>query len=69
VQVLSSEGRLSGWILVLMPLALGSLLAWVNPAFMQPLWSDPLGQTLLKWTLFLMAVGVLLMRRIVRLRV
>lgn len=69
VQVLSSEGRLSGRILLLMPFALGALLSYFNSAFMQPLWTDPMGQSLLTWTLGLMGVGVILMRAIVRIRV
>ena len=69
VRVLSSEGRLSAWILVLMPFLLGGLLAAFNPRFMQPLWSDPLGLLMLKWMLGMMVVGVFLIARIVRIRV
>lgn len=69
VRVLSSEGRLSAWILVLLPFVLGGLLAVFNPRFMQPLWTDPIGITLLKWMLGLMVLGVILIARIVRIRV
>lgn len=69
VRVLSSEGRLSAWILVVLPFALGGLLAWLNPEFMSPLWTDPWGITLVNWMLGLMAVGLLLIQKIVRLRV
>lgn len=69
VRVLSSEGRLSAWILVLLPFVLGGLLAVFNPRFMQPLWTDPIGITLLKWMAGLMLLGVILIARIVRIRV
>ncbi|MES2481547.1 MAG: type II secretion system F family protein [Pseudomonadota bacterium] len=69
VRVLSAEGRLSGWILVLMPFALGGAVALVNPDFMSLLWTDPIGIGLIKFMLVLMAIGVLLMRKIVRIRV
>lgn len=69
VRVLSSEGRLSAWILGLMPFLLGGLLAAFNPRFIQPLWSDPLGLLMLKWMLGMMVVGVFLIARIVRIRV
>lgn len=69
VRVLSSEGRLSAWILALLPFVLGALLAVFNPRFMQPLWTDPIGITLLKWMFGLMLLGVLLIARIVRIRV
>ncbi len=69
VKVLSAEGRLSAWILVVLPFALGGLMAFFNPEFMSPLWTDPLGISLLHWMLGLMALGLLLIRNIVRLRV
>ena len=69
VRVLSAEGRLSGWILVLMPFVLGGIVALVNPKFMSLLWTDPIGIGLIKFMLVLMVIGVLLMRRIVRIRV
>lgn len=69
VKVLSAEGRLSGWILVLMPFVLGGAVALVNPEFMSLLWTDPIGIGLIKFMLVLMVIGILLMRKIVRIRV
>jgi tight adherence protein B len=69
VRVLSSEGRLSAWILGLMPFALVALLNVFNPEFMAPLWTDPIGQTVLKYMLVLMLVGIVLLRKIVKIRV
>ena len=69
VRVLSSEGRLSGLILVVLPFALGGLLSFFNPDFMRPLWTDPIGITILNWMLGLMVVGVLIMRKIIHIRV
>ena len=69
VRVLSSEGRLSAWILGLMPFALAALMNVFNPEFMAPLWTDPIGQTVLKYMLVVMLVGVVLLRKIVKIRV
>jgi tight adherence protein B len=69
VRVLSAEGRLSAWILGLMPFALAALMNVFNPAFMSPLWTDPIGQTALRWMLALMLVGIVLLRKIVKIRV
>ncbi|MGZ5195754.1 MAG: type II secretion system F family protein, partial [Ramlibacter sp.] len=41
VRVLSSEGRLSAWILGIMPFALAGVINLANPQFMSPLWTDP----------------------------
>ena len=69
VKVLSSEGRLSAWILVLMPFGLAAVMNFTNPKFMSTLWTDPIGITVVKYMLGLMAIGVLIMRKIVRIRV
>ena len=69
VRVLSSEGRLSAWILGLMPFALAALMNVFNPEFMSPLWEDPIGQTAVKYMLALMLVGVVILRKIVKIRV
>ncbi|WBY02606.1 type II secretion system F family protein [Ramlibacter tataouinensis] len=69
VRVLSSEGRLSAWILTLLPFALGGALYLANPKFMGPMVTDPIGQTMLQYLLVMMAFGVLAIRKIVRIRV
>ncbi|WP_241687779.1 type II secretion system F family protein [Janthinobacterium sp. 17J80-10] len=68
VKVLSSEGRLSAWILVIMPFALGAIMNIVNPGFMAPLWTDPIGIAIVKYMLTLMFFGVLIMRKIIKIR-
>ncbi|RJF96962.1 pilus assembly protein TadB [Noviherbaspirillum cavernae] len=69
IRVLSSEGRLSAWVLVVLPFALAALMNYVNPEFMSPLWKDPIGIVILKYTLGLMAIGILMLRKIIRIRV
>lgn len=68
VRVLSSEGRLSAWILALMPFFLAGVMNLVNPQFMRPLWTDPMGITIIKYTLSMMVIGVLIMRKIIKIR-
>ena len=69
VRVLSSEGRLSAWVLGVMPFVLAGLMNLVNPEFMSLLWTDPIGIGIIKHMLVLMAIGVLILRRIVRIHV
>lgn len=69
VKVLSAEGRLSAWILAIMPFGLAGLLNVLNPAFISKLWTDPLGIMMVKYLLVMMAMGILVLRRIVRIRV
>ena len=69
IRVLSSEGRLSAWILGVMPFALGAIMSLLNPDFMAPLWHDPIGVGIIKYMLILMVIGVLVLRKIIKIRV
>lgn len=69
VRVLSSEGRLSAWVLAVMPFALAGILNIMNPQFISLLWTDPLGISMVKYLLIMMAFGILVMRKIVKIRV
>ncbi|NHZ33689.1 type II secretion system F family protein [Massilia rubra] len=69
VRVLSAEGRLSAWLLSLLPFAIGALMSVFNPEFMSPLWNDPLGQDLVRCMLVSMLFGILLLRQIIHIRV
>jgi tight adherence protein B len=69
VRVLSAEGRMSAWILGLLPFAVGGMLFLVNPQYIKPLWTDPSGIRLLWYALTMIAVGVIWLRRVIRIRV
>lgn len=69
IRVLSAEGRLSAWILGLLPFGTAGLILVVNPDFMRVLWEDPLGLRMVAGALFSMFMGVLWMRKIIRIRV
>lgn len=69
VKVLSSEGRLSAWVLGVMPFALAGMMFLVNPGFMSPLWNDPIGISIIKYMLILMALGAFMLTKIIKIRV
>ena len=69
VKILSSEGRLSAWILGVMPFALAGVMNMTNPEFMSPLWTDPIGISIIKYMLILMAIGAVILIKIVKIRV
>jgi len=68
-QVLTAEGRLSGWILTLLPFGAAAVIFTVNPAFMSALWTNPEGILFLQINGILMAIGILWMWRIVHVRI
>ncbi|WP_175947193.1 type II secretion system F family protein [Burkholderia pyrrocinia] len=69
VRVLSAEGRLSAWILGLLPFGTAAVMAVVNREFLAVLWEDPAGLKLVGGMLMSMLLGMLWIRRIVRIRV
>ena len=69
VRVLSAEGRLSAWILTILPFALGAVLQLMNPKFLSVLWTDPKGVNMVMMALMLMVLGIFVMWRIIKIRV
>jgi tight adherence protein B len=69
VRVLSAEGRMSAWILGLLPFAVGGMLLLVNPEYIRPLWTDPSGIRLLWYALAMIVVGVIWLRKMIRIRI
>lgn len=69
VRVLSAEGRLSAWIIGILPFVLAAILNIFNPKFMSPLWTDPIGITIVQYVLTAMAFGAVVLSRITRIRV
>jgi len=69
IRTLSAEGRLSAWILGLLPFCTAALINIVNPGFMKVLFEDPIGPNLIAGALMVMAFGVWWMRKIIRIRV
>jgi tight adherence protein B len=66
VRTLSAEGRLSGWILTLVPILLFAVIWVTTPEYLPPLLKDPTGRKIVLGALALMGVGVVWMRKIIR---
>jgi tight adherence protein B len=69
VRGLSAEGRLSAWILGALPPIFATYLILVRPTYIKPLFTDPLGVTLLVVMIVLMITGVVWLRRVVKVEV
>jgi tight adherence protein B len=67
--VYSAQGRLTGWILAALPLVLFLLLNYLRPEYAKPMFEDPLGRHLIYFGLGGMAIGMVLIRRIVNIKV
>jgi tight adherence protein B len=66
LHVLTAQGRLSGWILGALPVALGLTLFAFNPGQMQAFAADPTGFRLILLALGLEVAGVVAIRHILR---
>ena len=69
VRVHTAQGRLTGWILSLLPPILGFLLYLASPDQMSLLWTRPVGRKMLYGSVVMTTIGTLLIRKIVRIRV
>jgi tight adherence protein B len=69
VKVLAAEGKLSAWILGLMPIGIALLINIINPEFMSLLWTDPVGLNLVYGCVVMYAIGIFWMWRLIDIRV
>lgn len=69
VRVLSAEGRLSAWIVGSLPVAFALFLLLTRPELLEIMWTDIRGIALLILWAVLMLVGVIWLRRVVRIEV
>lgn len=69
VRVLSAEGRMSAWILGLLPFGVAGVLALTNLDYIKPLWTTPPGIRLLWTALVMIVIGVLWLRKLIRIRI
>jgi tight adherence protein B len=68
VRALTALGRISAIVLVLMPVGLGALMTLISPSYMGPLYTTTGGHILMALCLTSIAIGGLLLKRIVSVR-
>jgi Flp pilus assembly protein TadB len=69
VHALSAEGRLSAYVLVALPIAVGCFLFLTRRAYMRPLWTTHIGELMLGGAVVMVIVGSLLMRQMIKIEV
>jgi tight adherence protein B len=69
IRVHTAQGRLTGWILALLPIILGLGLYLVNPKYMSTLWERPVGLKMMYASAIMTTIGALVIRSIIRIRV
>ncbi len=69
VQVLSAEGRLSAWILRMLPVVFALYLVIARPEYLEPLYTTVIGWIMIGGGVFLLAVGGFWLRKVVKVEV
>jgi tight adherence protein B len=69
VRVYTAQGRLTMALLMGMPPIIVTVMLLLNPSFIRPLFSDPIGHTLLVAGITLQTIGYFVIRKIIRIQV
>ncbi|MEX0676109.1 MAG: type II secretion system F family protein, partial [Pirellulales bacterium] len=69
VQALTGEGRLSGIVLLALPPLLFLAVYRLNPGYVLPLFTDPLGRKMLAGAIIMQLLGAIVIKKIVNIKV
>jgi tight adherence protein B len=69
VRVHSAHGRITGFVLLALPAALGVALSFINPDHMKLLWEEQMGRTMLMAVIVMQTVGYVWIRRVIKIEV
>ena len=69
VRVYTAHGRMTGYVLMALPAALGVVLSFINPEHMNLLFREPMGQMMLTGAVVMQVVGYVWIRRVVKIEV
>ena len=69
VKALTAEGRLSGIVLIALPIGLFAMMLSMKPDYIELLWTDPMGEKMSIGAIILMIVGAYAIKKIVDIKV
>jgi tight adherence protein B len=69
VKALTAEGRLSGIVLIALPLVLFLVMLYIKPDYVSMLWTDPKGVKMSIVAIIMQVVGALVIKKIVDIKV
>ena len=69
VKAASAHGRITGLVLLLMPLAVTGLLMLISPQYLTQLWTDPGGRLMVYFAIAGQIVGYFVIKKIVNIKV
>src|SRR5438128_109056 len=69
LKTLTTSSRMSAWLLCGLPIFVSIVVTGMNPEYMSILWKDPRGHNLIAVALVMQASGMLIVRKILRIKI
>ena len=69
LKVFTAQARLTGVILVLLPIGVAVTIGILNPEYLKPLWLDPIGRAMVASAVVMQVTGALVIRKIIRIKI
>jgi tight adherence protein B len=69
LKTLTTSSRMSAWLLCGLPIAVALAVTVMNPDYMSVLWKDPRGHYLIAAALFMQITGMLIVRKILKIKI
>jgi tight adherence protein B len=69
LRVYTAQGRFSGYVLAVLPIAVGTAIYSLNPSYMKLLFTDPMGKLMVTLAVIFQIIGFLWIRKIVNIEI
>jgi len=69
LKTLTTSSRMSAWILCGLPVGVAMMVTYLNPDYMSVLWTDPRGHQLIAVACAMQIIGMLLVRKILKIKI
>ena len=69
VRALSADGRISAIVLMSLPFGMAVIFYFINPEYLMPLFTDPMGQKMVAGAAIMMILGGIVMKKMIAIKV
>ncbi|HEU4711998.1 MAG TPA: type II secretion system F family protein [Pyrinomonadaceae bacterium] len=69
LKTLTTSSRMSAWLLCALPIFVAVMVTVMNPEYMSVLWKDPRGHYLIAAAMFMQVTGMLIVRKILKIKI
>jgi len=69
LKIHTAQARMTGIVLSFLPVGMAFILFLLSPDYMKPLWTDPTGRSMVVAAVILQIIGMLVIRKIIRIKI